>query len=553
MSKRKNIGIILIFICSCLLIISLFTLFTKNTTVINSYVPEDKILFTPDDGGEPYEISVADAPEPRFDGVYTSYYTIPASDGTAISSLSFLFGIGEVEIAVDGNVLYTGQSTGSSPISLSSTPDFFFTADNTSGALLTVTVRYTDETFLVLPGVLTKQDLGAEARLNAAITNMSAIPAGIMGFSFLIIITLFLIGVALVPTPDYSLPFLALGTLCLCVHGLLVTGAVDVPDSFWDFRQYVLPSLAILLILIYILWNRKKKILKYFLIFSGVVIVLILLAYFLRTQLDHVPIPMMELSTLIDLVTRNNLTAVLLVATNYLVMICVVASLVYHVRSLVDMAAEKATLEGSARAVTAGYERMVESMKTVTAARHEWKHDLLTLSLLYDQGKTEEIGAYLQEKNDFIRKNELESLTGCFALDVIINHVSARAKNEGVELKTYIHVPSDLNIKEEDLCQLLLNMFDNAFNACAKVQGKKYIDFTAELKGNFLAVRCTNSAPPVDKETKASAAGSDMQHGYGIKNMKKICQSYGSDLVFDTDTPDTFTVKTVLQLNRNEE
>ena len=53
MSKRKNIGIILIFICSCLLIISLFTLFTKNTTVINSYVPEDKILFTPDDGGEP--------------------------------------------------------------------------------------------------------------------------------------------------------------------------------------------------------------------------------------------------------------------------------------------------------------------------------------------------------------------------------------------------------------------------------------------------------------------------------------------------------------------
>ncbi len=220
----------------------------------------------------------------------------------------------------------------------------------------------------------------------------------------------------------------------------------------------------------------------------------------------------------------------------------------FHIRNR-RIASEKALLENSVRTVRKGYSHMLACARDTAAMRHEWKHDLLMLSLLYEEGKITEIGAYLREKNKCIRECGWESLTGCFALDVILSSVSVRAKAEGIKLETHADVPSRLNIKEEDLCRLLLNMFDNAFHACAEREKDRFIKFSAVLKNGFLAVKCSNSAPAVPARRRRTE---DFRHGYGLKMMKKICRSYGSELITDTGTPGIFTVKALLQLNRTE-
>ena len=87
-----------------------------------------------------------------------------------------------------------------------------------------------------------------------------------------------------------------------------------------------------------------------------------------------------------------------------------------------------------------------------------------------------------------------------------------------------------------------MNMFDNSFNACAAVDGDKFISFTAEMKNGFLAIKCSNSMPVKQEEHD------DISHGWGLKNMRAICRKYGSELV--THSSDgVFTAKTALQVS----
>ena len=225
------------------------------------------------------------------------------------------------------------------------------------------------------------------------------------------------------------------------------------------------------------------------------------------------------------------------------------SALIYHIRNFINTNAEKAVLENQNRAISQGYDNLINSVKKTNEVRHEWKHDLLTLSLLYDQGKSEEIGNYLHKKIEFLNLNNKIRFTENFVLDTILNSAAAKAKNENVKLTTYLNnIPPKLNIKEKDLCQLLMNMFDNAFNACADVSGEKYINFNAETKNNFLTISCSNSRADV----KSKKNTDDLSHGYGIINMRKICQRYGSDLLI-AETPTEFTVKSALMITETQD
>ena len=368
------------------------------------------------------------------------------------------------------------------------------------------------------------------------------------GISFLILVVLFLISVYFSQT-DYSLLFLGIGTIFLCIRSLFATGAVECPQSLDWLVNTLMPLLPAPCILAFAIINRKKQTYKYFLIIVGVVLLLITSARVLNNFWENAPNFVVDLQLFEEYLYNRSFDKALHIALVYLVVICVIASLVYHIRNLLKIYSEKTALEERTRAVQSGYESMVEGVRNTSALRHEWKHDLLTLSLLYEQGKTEEIGKYLHEKNDFIKNNELESLSGNFVFDVIISSVSARAKAENVDFKARVKVPPELKVREEDLCQLIMNMLENAFNACAKIKGDKYIEFDAELKQGYLLVKCSNSFPAEDYDTSEPEG---FKKGYGFKNMEKVCEAYGSELIADVTKDGVFTVKTALQLSRAE-
>lgn len=387
------------------------------------------------------------------------------------------------------------------------------------------------------------------ARRLAAATNSSAILAGISGIAFVITAALFLLSIAFEHT-DFSLIFLAVGIICNCVTMLFNTGAVQCPESVvalvFNLQQFLTLPLIIVFIVITIR-SRRVGIIKYILIFTGILAGLILMANVLVLIFDNVPALVKQLGFIVYLLYNQMFEKALTIACNYLIIICVAAALYYHIRGLIAIHAENTALESQNRAIVAGYENMVYNVKKTAEVRHEWKHDLLSLSLLYDKGKIDEIGEYLKIKNEFLSNAEKVRFTENFVFDVILNSVSARADEAGIDLKTHVNIPPTINMREEDLCQLLLNMFDNAFNACEKVKENKFINFTAEMKNGFLAIRCQNST-----SGEQSSNGGDISHGWGLKNMEKVCRHYGSDLI-KGEADGVYTVKTALQIGSKED
>ena len=132
--------------------------------------------------------------------------------------------------------------------------------------------------------------------------------------------------------------------------------------------------------------------------------------------------------------------------------------------------------------MVSGYENLLENVKKTAATRHEWKNDLLALSLLYRQGKTDDLGKYLEDKNRLLAEAEWVPLTENLVFDVILNSASSRAHSAGIAFDAELNIPKELNVKEGDLCSLLMNMLDNAINACKKIaDGDRFISFSAAL------------------------------------------------------------------------
>ena len=156
---------------------------------------------------------------------------------------------------------------------------------------------------------------------------------------------------------------MALGILIFCINRLFFTGAVECPQDLYSLIYEILPYFVAPLILIYIILNRKKRFLKYIFIISGIFAVLIILANVLFFMSNNVPNIIMEFKMFSSMLLSQKFEAVIFLASNYLIIICVASALIYHIRNFINTNAEKAVLENQNRAISQGYDNLINSVK----------------------------------------------------------------------------------------------------------------------------------------------------------------------------------------------
>ncbi len=549
MKNKKNIILIICFILVCIAVTLFFSIFTKSDILSSKMLKEERISFI-SDTGETIEYALDDTENggpmlddaPRMDGVYVAEYTLEKGE---YIELSLTFGAGEAEVFANGNKLYSEQIMECDYIV--STPDMKIYFNNLEEDVELVTkVRYTNETNYIFPAMLSIANPADRSKNDAAVVNTLALPAGMTGISFVFIIGLFLMSVYFSKV-DISLLFLACANGCYCVNHMLSTGAVEVNlDSAYAANIfYALPYAVELFVMIYIIMNRKKPIFRYFWIILSVFCVFIVVMQLLGVAGSNITVFSINTGFLGSLIYSTNMDIIVRMTNVYLLLISVIAAFLYYIGFISNMVMEKSAIETQSRVLVRGYNNIVNNIKQTAAVRHEWKNDLLMLDVLYKQKRYEEIGDYLEKRNSQLADFDKVRFTDNFMFDVILNSALARADAEGVRLETNINIAESINIKEEDMCSLLMNMFDNAFNACAMVEEKeKYISFSAVQKKGFIAISCSNRVPQTDSKDNTD----DISHGWGLKNMKEICRRYGSDLVIINDG-ETFTVETALQLD----
>ncbi len=185
------------------------------------------------------------------------------------------------------------------------------------------------------------------------------------------------------------------------------------------------------------------------------------------------------------------------------------------------------------------YKRIAASEEATYAARHEMRHHMVVLSGMLQEGDTDkarEYAAALTDEYDELPKGRYSKNT---MVNIIAGTYLERAKSLGVETEYSLNLPETLPIADTDLCVFITNMFENALNACEKVDAseKRYIKTTMYIKGNYLFISCANSAHYPEAEARKSRT-----HGYGLENMKRIAEKYGGVVKIDRDNT-SFSVK----------
>lgn len=542
--KTKIFILITVFIAACAAVGGLFSLFSDSSDISGGVLYEKSVSFIPDDGGAETVIPSDRLYEQdiRFDGVYKTVYVI---DGD-FKALSMCMGAGEAEIDVDGETVFSGGVPNGKNISSPTGIEFsVFPLDGEKA--LTVKARYSDPNNYIFPIMIYVTDSAAEDLLIAKTVAPSAILAGISGMCFLLAIGLFLMSIYY-SSPNFSLIILAVASISYCLCRLKETGTLSFDGYFSANLLSILSHTVAPEMLLFIILNLKKPVLRYIFICSAVVAGLIIAANVVTIIFDSVPAVFLKLRLLGSLIYSRSFSNAIQVASSYLILACAIAVTVYYINESVKVQIDKNALESQNRAILSAYKNIVAGVRNTAEVRHEWKHDLMTLSLLYEQGRFDEIGKYLDGKSSFINGGERLSFAESAVLDVILNAASARANQEGVKLSASVNAPAELGVKDEDLCQLIMNMFDNAFEACSAVaEEKRYIDFSASLKNGYLNIRCANSFVEPESEPKKDIT----RHGFGMITMQKICSRYNSRLVIRKENGE-FVAMTALETQSND-
>lgn len=121
-----------------------------------------------------------------------------------------------------------------------------------------------------------------------------------------------------------------------------------------------------------------------------------------------------------------------------------------------------------------------------------------------------------------------EMIQGYPALDIIIRQRVQKALELGVEFDHDIDIPLGLPIDTMDLCVLVGNAFDNAIEACERVDNDRKIKLVIVLTKNRLLVSIENTSPitEINEGTCKTTKADGSSHGYGIAIMKDIVSKY---------------------------
>ena len=446
--------------------------------------------------------------------------------------LAFNATASEISIFLDDGLLWEGtiQQTDwymAEEVSVNLPQD----ADAYVGKKLTMYYRYFgNEKYPMTPvmRILSASDMEAA---NYAYANYYSIQLGVISIIFLIVCGVFLFSLYL-RRANWTI-LLPAAAMLLFVFSNIVQGLgyFFLPrELILAFNKYALIFIPPLLLIFYLIWNYKNGYLKYFAKTTAVAAGaagIVLIAAFLKNN------SLLPFTSVLEALRDGNYEAVLYWLTWYLIVV-VVGIMVYEVIKLIlSENAEKLTLHLKNQMMIKNYQIMEEKAKDIRSLQHEMRKHIQVLELLSQSKEWGKITEYIHSLNEEEAIQTQTQFTGHLLINLIMRNYATKAEKTGVSLEAVINVPSELGIEVNDLSSLLMNMLDNAFEACAKLEpSKRVICLHMEKKEKFLAILCENAFDGKIKEDKKGCILTGKEdkklHGFGLRQMEKIAVKYGS-------------------------
>ncbi len=183
-----------------------------------------------------------------------------------------------------------------------------------------------------------------------------------------------------------------------------------------------------------------------------------------------------------------------------------------------------------AEAEQSAYELNQKNIEELRKFRHDSKNQMLYVKKLLDQKQYDELRDYFTRETDSFHQIVDYVDCGNRVISNIMNLAIAKADVKNCQISYQILVPPELpRVSENDLCSLILNLIDNAAEACERmnVQGET-IHVIIRLQARYLVICVENPYEADGKPDYMNLKTSKKQsgHGYGTKIIQNIIEKY---------------------------
>ena len=233
---------------------------------------------------------------------------------------------------------------------------------------------------------------------------------------------------------------------------------------------------------------------------------------------------------------NENQTRILLIAELGLVIINLICFYMTVAMSKSNRQATLLKLEKQQQEYRIKYAETIKNQYEETARlRHDMKQNFEVLTMLSDEKKYDEIGAFLKQC-----KNEISNIDVCIDvgnvfINAILNTKISIARNHDINFVFTGSKQLD-GVADIDMCNLLGNILDNAIENCsASPDAHKSIicNFSGDEYKIMIYVSNTIEKSVLSENHSLKTSKSRLQgHGYGIKTIKQIAEKYNGSADF---------------------
>lgn len=158
---------------------------------------------------------------------------------------------------------------------------------------------------------------------------------------------------------------------------------------------------------------------------------------------------------------------------------------------------------------------------------HDYKNQLGCIQGLLEAGEITDALGYIKELSGSIKKGGDHVNTNHPVVNTVLNQKYLRAQEKGITLIMAVNDLSELMLCREDIVTLLVNLLDNAIEACEKLDENRIIQFKMMLEEGELTISVRNplKEPVVimGKRLQTTKEKKD-NHGLGMLNINSVIE-----------------------------
>ncbi len=186
--------------------------------------------------------------------------------------------------------------------------------------------------------------------------------------------------------------------------------------------------------------------------------------------------------------------------------------------------------------LTSRMNELTEADGKFRVERHNFRHKLKTLASLIKTEQYNECLSLLIDYEEALDKTRIERYCQHTVLDAVLSTYIQRARDRNIKLDLGFAFPDKLQMKEAELATAIANAFENAINACEKVEPEhRFINIKVLNHPRFVIQIANSYVGEIEFDQDEIPINRENDHGFGTRFIAAFCEKNGGFYQFHAD------------------